>query len=108
MVVSALKKETNEKMAVKIIDKENLDQNFYLKEVDIVQKLSHPRVLKIYEVLDTSRYFFIFMELIEGGSLKDLIVKRYYNKEQDYLFRDSECSMIMSGILEAIDYLHKR
>ena len=108
LVVSALKKETNEKMAVKIIDKENLDQNFYLKEVDIVQKLSHPRVLKIYEVLDTSRYFFIFMELIEGGSLKDLIVKRYYNKEQDYLFRDSECSMIMSGILEAIDYLHKK
>ena len=54
LVVSALKKETNEKMAVKIIDKENLDQNFYLKEVDIVQKLSHPRVLKIYEVLDTS------------------------------------------------------
>lgn len=108
LVVSALKKETNEKIAIKIIDKENLGHNFYLKEVDIVKKLSHPRILKIYEVLDTSRYFFIFMELIEGGSLKDLIIKRYYNKEQNYLFRDSECSTIMSGILEAIDYLHKR
>ena len=78
-----------------------------MKEVEIVNKLDNPRILKIYEVLDTSQYFFIFMELIEGGSLKDLIIKRYYDNSNDYLFRDSECAMIMNGVLEAIDYLHK-
>ena len=107
LVVSAFKRGTKEKIAVKIIDKNNLDQNFYLKEVEIVNKLDNPRILKIYEVLDTSQYFFIFMELIEGGSLKDLIIKRYYDNSNDYLFRDSECAMIMNGVLEAIDYLHK-
>ena len=47
------------------------------------------------------------MELIEGGSLKDMIIRRYYDKSKDYLFRDSECATIMNGVLEAIDYLHK-
>lgn len=106
LVISALDRKTKEKIAVKIIDKDNLE-NFYIKEVEIVNKLSHNRILKIYEVLDTTKYFFIFMELIEGGSLKDMIIKRYYDKSRDYLFRDSECATIMNGVLEAIDYLHK-
>lgn len=107
LVISALNRKTKEKIAVKIIDKDNLERNFYIKEVEIVNKLSHSRILKIFEVLDTSKYFFIFMELIEGGSLKDMIIKRYYDKSKDYLFRDSECATIMNGVLEAIDYLHK-
>jgi len=47
------------------------------------------------------------MELIEGGNLKDLIIKRYLDNNV-YLFRDSECAQIMKGILEALNYLHKK
>jgi serine/threonine protein kinase len=47
------------------------------------------------------------MELIEGGNLRDLIIKRYLDNNI-YLFRDSECSQIMKGILEALNYLHKK
>ena len=47
------------------------------------------------------------MELIEGGSLKDLIIKRYLDNNK-YLFRDSECALIMKGIFEALNYLHKK
>ena len=110
VVISAIDLENNEKLAVKIVDKtENniFDLKFLNNEVNILKKLSNPRILNVYEVLDTPKYFFIFMELIEGGSLKDLIIRRYNNKKQDYLFKDSECAIIIKGILEAVEFLHQ-
>ena len=47
------------------------------------------------------------MELIEGGNLKDLIINRYSDSSTPFLFRDCECSIIMKGILESLNYLHK-
>ena len=109
LVVNVSQIKTGEKMAVKIIDKNNsnLDSDYLNKEVYILSILDNPRIMKIYDILDNNDYFFIFMELIEGGNLKDLIIKRYLDKNV-YLFRDSECSQIMKGILEALNYLHKK
>ena len=109
LVVNVIQIKTGEKMAVKIIDKNNsnLDSDYLNKEVYILSILDNPRIMKIYDILDNNDYFFIFMELIEGGNLKDLIIKRYLDKNV-YLFRDSECSQIMKGILEALNYLHKK
>ena len=45
------------------------------------------------------------MELLEGGSLKDLIIQRYLDKN-DYLFLEEECAMIIKGIFEGLKYLH--
>ena len=47
------------------------------------------------------------MELIEGGSLKDLILRRYNNKNENYLFKDSESAIIIKGILEIVDFYIK-
>ena len=111
LVVNAIQIKTGKKMAVKIINKNNInhDTRFdYLKnEVNILNYLNHPRIMKVYDILDNYKYFFIFMELIEGGNLKDLIIKRYLDNKK-YLFRDSECSLIMKGIFEALNYLHKK
>ena len=110
LVISVIDLETEQKLAIKIVDKtENniFDLKILNNEVNILKKLSNPRILNVYEVLDTPKYFFIFMELIEGGSLKDLIIRRYNNKKEDYLFKDSECSIIIKGILEAVEFLHQ-
>ena len=110
LVISAVKVKTFEKIAVKIVNKNKLsnsnDSNYLDNEVNILKKLDNPRILKIFEVLDTKNYYFIFMELYESGSLKDLIIKRYKDNSSKNLFRDEECSTIMKGILEALTYLH--
>jgi len=111
LVVMVKKIKTGKKMAVKIINKNNINHKNHIdllkNEVSILNYLNHPRIMKIYDILDNHRYFFIFMELIEGGNLKDLIIKRYLDNKK-YLFRDCECALIMKGILEALNYLHKK
>ena len=111
LVVNVVQIKTGQKMAVKIINKKNVnfnaDADYLNNEVHILNSLDNPRIMKIYDILDNHHYFFIFMELIEGGNLKDLIIKRYMDNNI-YLFRDSECAQIMKGILEALNYLHKK
>ena len=111
LVIKVIQMKTGKKMAVKIINKNNFNQKNHIdhlkNEVNILNYLDNPRIMKVYDILDNHRYFFIFMELIEGGNLKDLIIKRYLDNNK-YLFRDSECALIMKGILEALNYLHKK
>ena len=111
LVVNVIQIKTGQKMAVKIINKNNVNDNtnqdYLNNEVHILNILDNPRIMKIYDILDNHHYFFIFMELIEGGNLKDLLIKRYIDNNI-YLFRDSECAQIMKGILEALNYLHKK
>ena len=111
LVVNIIEIKTGQKMAVKIINKNNAnydsDSKYINNEVHILNILDNSRIMKIYDILDNRHYFFIFMELIEGGNLKDLIIKRYLDNNI-YLFRDSECAEIMKGILEALNYLHKK
>ena len=111
LVLSVIDMETKMKLAVKIIDKKNINIQREIDsityQVKLLKKLNNPRIMKIFNVLETYKYIFIFMELIEGGNLKDLIINRYINTSTPYLFRDSECSLIMKGILESLNYLHK-
>ena len=111
LVLNVIDKETYQKLAVKIIDKKKLhfqsDLDAIIYQVKLLKELDNIRIMKIFNILETKKYLFIFMELIEGGNLKDLIINRYIDKSSTFLFRDSECSMIMKGILESLEYLHK-
>ena len=107
LVLSVIKNETKEKFAVKIIQKDyRYSSSTYLNEVKLLKKFNHQRIMKLHEVLDTEDYLFLFVDLIEGGSLKDFIIERYKQKE-DYFIKDSECSIIVKSILEGVDYLNK-
>ena len=104
VVVSVIDKKNNKKLAAKIISKTMHTEEFYLIEAELLKKLNHEKILKFYDVINTDNYLFIFTDLCEGGSLKDFIISRYNNKN-DYLIKDSECSIIIKNILQGIEYL---
>ena len=104
IVISVIEKSSSKKMAVKIIQKSTYSEEFYLIEAELLQKLNHDKILKFHNVINTVDYLFIFTDLCEGGSLKDLIISRY-KSDNDYFFKDSECSIIIKHILQGIEYL---
>ena len=104
LVLSVTHIETNKKMAVKIIKKKKISDDYYLLETKLLKKLNHERIIKLYDVINTKKYLFIFTELCEGGSLKDFIISKY-NSSNNYFMKDSECATIIRNIIQGVEYL---
>uniref|UniRef100_A0A7E4W5C1 non-specific serine/threonine protein kinase n=1 Tax=Panagrellus redivivus TaxID=6233 RepID=A0A7E4W5C1_PANRE len=64
------------KVAIKIVDTQLLDNDNLTKierEIKILQKLNHPYIVKLYEVLRTERYWYIVTEYVGGGELFEFL-----------------------------------
>eukprot|EP01120_Amphizonella_sp_Union-15-10_P010188 TRINITY_DN4049_c0_g1_i1.p1 TRINITY_DN4049_c0_g1~~TRINITY_DN4049_c0_g1_i1.p1 ORF type:complete len:492 (-),score=99.60 TRINITY_DN4049_c0_g1_i1:94-1569(-) len=102
VVVKGVKKETNQKVAIKIIEKNNAGEEELLvlqREIDIMEKLSHKNIIQLIETYDENEFIYLVLELVTGGELFDQIVSRGAYGERD-------AAIITKQILEAIDYMH--
>ncbi len=67
--------------------------------------LNHLNIPKFYRYFETMNNLFIVMELLEGGSLRDLIDQRYNNKSNN-LFTEKEVVNIYQQMINGLRYLH--
>lgn len=71
----------------------------FLTEARNLQKLSHPSVIKIYEVFEANNTYYYSMEYIDGETLDDYILK---NKRLD----ETEAIGYLWEISKAVKYIH--
>jgi len=103
VVVEATEKKTGKKYAIKCIKKvsvEGEDIKLLRREIKIMKRVSHPNILKLYEVFEEEDEFFLVMELVDGKELFDKIVEKGQYSELD-------ASRIVKQIVSAVDYLHQ-
>ena len=77
---------TTEKVAIKIIDKSKLDERtrkLLSQEILCMERLDHPNIIKLYEVVDLLPRMHVVMEYAPGGELFDYIIKNGYYSEDD-------------------------
>ncbi|KAL5256703.1 hypothetical protein ACHWQZ_G011833 [Mnemiopsis leidyi] len=95
---------TREKVAIKIIRKENVktkkDMERVRREIDILSVLRHPHIIKVIDVVETRTNIIIVMEYAVNGELFDYINERRYLDE-------SESRKYFRQIVSAVDYCHK-
>ncbi|KAI9175981.1 hypothetical protein H9P43_006345 [Blastocladiella emersonii ATCC 22665] len=95
---------TGQEVAIKIIDKTQLDdkklQKLY-REVRIMKLLHHPNIVRLYEVIETKSTVFLVMEYSNGGELYDYLVVHGRMKEK-------EARAKFRQILSAVSYCHKK
>ena len=69
-------------------------------EIDILKQVDHPNIVKLHEVYEDEKYFFLIMERCKGGELFDHIVERERLTE-------AQARDIIKPIFDALNYCHE-
>ncbi|KAJ2828906.1 MAPK-activated protein kinase Srk1 [Coemansia erecta] len=101
-VYRARQQATGDDVAIKAICKAGLSSvqlaNIH-KEIAIMESLRSPRIIKLIAVRETRDYFYLVMEIAEGGEMFDRVLQLTYLSER--LARH-----VIIQVAEAVQYLH--
>ncbi|XP_031752275.1 probable serine/threonine-protein kinase SIK1B [Xenopus tropicalis] len=93
---------TNTQVAIKIIDKTRLDpgnlEKIY-REIEIMKKLKHPHIIRLYQVMETKDMIYIVTEYAKNGELFDYLTARGRLTEQEARHKFLQ-------ILSAVEFCH--
>ena len=102
-VVAAVHNLTNESRAIKIINKYSIrDEEMRSKimnEVDIMKRLDHPNIVKLYEFHEDEFNLYLIMDLCTGGELLESILT---NK----CFSEYQAADYMKQLISTVVYMH--
>jgi 5'-AMP-activated protein kinase catalytic alpha subunit len=104
-VKHAVNVETNEPVAIKILDKDKIQkQNMgaqIKKEISIMKIVRHPYIVTMREVLASKTKIFIVLDLVTGGELFEKIVDEGKLSQEAALF-------YFRQIVEGVGYCHQK
>ena len=103
---------TQEKFAMKIYEKKILNDNIkkkcILREIEILKKLNHPNIVKLYDTIISDKNILLIQELVNGISLRDFYNKEIRNQKNISEKKYKILTIIFKQIFSAFDYIHKK
>ena len=103
---------TQEKFAMKIYEKKILNDNIkkkcILREIEILKKLNHPNIVKLYDTIISDKNILLIQELVNGISLRDFYNKEIRNQKNISKKKYKILTIIFKQIFSAFDYIHKK
>ena len=104
------KQGSKEKFATKKIDKKftlNPKAKKYLvNEIGILKDIDHPNIVKLYDVKETSQFYYLVTEYCNGGGLSDCLEQ--YQEKHNKAFPEEIVQYLMKQIVSALKYLHNK
>lgn len=95
---------TGNEVAIKIIKKKYLDENpvhwaSIKREIAILKLVNHPNILRLHNVLETQKRFYLILEHLKGGELFDYIIQKGH-------LDGKELARLFNQIIMGIEYCH--
>ncbi|XP_043267355.1 serine/threonine-protein kinase par-1-like isoform X2 [Venturia canescens] len=76
------------------------DRRSVEREVEIMRRLQHPRLIQLYDAIDTGKQIYVILELIQGGELFERVI------DEDFVLTERSCAVFMRQICEGIEFVH--
>lgn len=96
---------TGQKRVIKNIKKNRIrsaeDKAQFLNELEVLQSLDHPNIVKLYEFYEDDFNFYLVTEYLAGGELFEYIVSKQYLSEP-------KAAHFLKQTLSALDYIHSK
>lgn len=101
VVKKAVERATGKTYAVKIINRRKVMGNFdgVARELEVLQKLNHPRIVRLKGFFEDAENYYMLMDFVSGGDLMDFVAA--HGAVGEDAGRE-----ITRQILEAVRYIH--
>jgi calcium-dependent protein kinase len=97
---------TGEIRACKHLSKQNVKNlEKFRREIEILKKMDHPNIIKLYEVYESERSLYLVMELCNGGEIFDRIIEHIQNKK---MYSEKDAAKIFEQVMSCIQYCHNK
>ncbi|KAI9298331.1 Pkinase-domain-containing protein [Neoconidiobolus thromboides FSU 785] len=102
MVRLALKLNTKEEVAIKVILKNSMggSADFVRRELDAIQKYQHENIVPYLDWFESKDKYYMVFKLCKGGELFDRLIERGK-------FTETNCKLLICQVLKAVEYLHQ-
>lgn len=95
-------KNTRERCAIKVIKKHAYDPKeaeFLAREMDIMRSVSHPNIVRTFDIFDSPSHLHIVLEFMRGGELFDIIAEAGS-------FSERQAAQVTRDVIKGVQYLH--
>ena len=100
-VYKVKEKNTGEIKAMKQVEKAKIPDIKYIEtEIKILSLLDHPNIVRLFEVFEDEKNFYLIMELCTGGNILSRMTKDHY--------KEKAAAILMEQIVSAIAYCHEK
>ena len=103
LVKLGINKETKDKVAIKVMNKNNMDSSdleLVRTEIEILKICQHPYIIKLYDIFENVDYIYIIMEYCQGGDLFS------YLQKKNFVLQEEKVAIIMYKLCKAVYYVH--
>jgi Ca2+-binding EF-hand superfamily protein len=95
-------KQTGEKVAIKFIKKDSLEQDDFeliKTEIDLMKLFRHPNLVKLLDNFESDEYIYIVMEFLNGGDMLSYIKKKK-------ILNERRAAKVIYNIALGVSYLN--
>ena len=100
-VYLVVNQKTGAKLACKCVPKSSHVDERLRREVAALKSLSHPHIVNLHSVMDNEKFYYILMELCEGGTLSERIAS---SRKLD----EETAKTIFLQIMQALEFCHPK
>ena len=97
---------SNKYYATKSYNKERIGLDYLSNEIELLKQFNHPNIIKIIDMKQTYKHYYIVMEYCNGGNLRKVLDE--YILKYGRGFPEEIIQYLMRQIISALMYLYKQ